>query len=455
MSKRAYTKPSIIKHVSGLMNPKFQGYFPSPYISKIDGVPIDELVKGFGSPLFIFSERSMREKYRDCVRAFSLRYPRVQMAWSYKTNYLGAVCSVYHREGAWAEVVSDFEYEIAKELGVSGEDIIFNGPCKSETALKRAIDDGAKINVDGMDEIYLLEKIASEKGKAVEIGVRVNLDTGVYPAWDRFGLNLESGQAYEGIKRAVSGGRLKVIGIHCHIGTFILEPRLYHQATVKVCELAKRIKTELGCNIKYIDMGGGFASKNRLKASYLPTSQWAPPFDNYAEAICPVLLDNFPADELPLLILETGRALVDEAGSIAATVIQTKRLPSGTRSLILDAGLNILLTSTWYDMEITPTRDRGAFMENHVVYGPLCMAIDIIRESIRLPILERGDHVLISPTGAYTFTQSLQFIFPRPAAVLIDAKGETHLIRKREDASFVRTPEIIPPFLMREAISDS
>ncbi|MBI5682647.1 MAG: diaminopimelate decarboxylase [Deltaproteobacteria bacterium] len=443
MSKRPYERPTMVKHIVGMMN---EMGMPSGLnrCTDIDGISVDGLLKEFGSPLVVFSETVMRRKLSELKRAFELRYPKGQIAWSYKTNYLKAVCSVMHQEGSWAEVVSEHEYEMARRLGVSGNRIVYNGPYKPEQSLMTAVKEGAIINIDSLVEVHFLEKLAASIGKQIEIGMRINMDTGMYPAWDRFGSNLESGQAYEVAKRIISGGKLKLVSIHAHIGTFILEPKFYLNEVMGMCAFASRLKDEFGVVLKYFDIGGGFASRNRLKSTYLPTTYMAPSFDAYAENICKIVLEAFPHDNLPTLILETGRALVDEAGSLITTVVATKRLPSGIRAIILDAGVNLMVTSFWYDMEMMPVQDRGAFLEDHVIYGPLCMQIDVVRDYIKLPPLDKGDALVVRPFGAYNTSQWMQFIRMRPPVILIGEDGSVDIIREAEDVAYLQEKEILP-----------
>ena len=148
--KKIYEKPIITKHHSGMMNKFGSSPITTPK-TEIDGVPVKDLVDQYGSPLFVLSEKQIRSNLKNTVRIFKNRYPNVQFAWSYKTNYLNAVCSIYHQEGSWAEVVSGFEYDKARKLGVDGKHIIFNGPDKSEEDLTRAIKDKAKIHIDHAD----------------------------------------------------------------------------------------------------------------------------------------------------------------------------------------------------------------------------------------------------------------------------------------------------------------
>jgi diaminopimelate decarboxylase len=313
--------------------------------------------------------------------------------------------------------------------------------------MKTALTQGAMVNLDGMDELYEAEKIAGEMGDAVDIGMRLNMGLGTHAAWDKFGFNLDSGEAYRAVKRAVSGGKIRLTGLHCHIGTFILDHELYRMEIKKLIEFAGTIKNEFGIVLKYIDIGGGFASRNKLKGSYFPTDESAPSFDMYAEAVCDELLSAFKPDELPLLILETGRALIDECAVLVSTVCATKRFSSGMRALIMDAGVNILFTAFWYNHDITPAVDRGFASEDHVVYGPLCMQIDVIHPRIRLPRLEKGDTVVIKPVGAYNNTQWQQFIQLRPNVVMIGENGAIAVIREAESIDYLQTNDKIPEWL--------
>ncbi|OGR10875.1 MAG: diaminopimelate decarboxylase [Desulfobacterales bacterium RIFOXYA12_FULL_46_15] len=449
MSKEGYEKPSIVRHTIGTMN-EFGRPSGQKRCEEIDGISVEQLIKDYGSPLVVFSEATIRKKHAQLQRAFELRYPKVQIAWSYKTNYQKAICAVMHDEGSWAEVVSEHEYEMAGNLGITGEKIIYNGPDKPESSLIKAVREGAIINIDNLDEVYLLEKIAEAFNRTIDVGIRINMDTGMYPAWDRFGFNLENGQASEVAERIMSGGKLKLTGFHFHIGTFILEPRFYGQAVLNICGFALKMKEKHQLSIKYIDIGGGFASKNRLKSTYLPTTDLAPDFDAFAEAICSILLGSFPKDNLPILFLETGRAVIDEAGYLITTVEATKRLPSGLRALVLDAGVNIMVTSFWYDLEMLPVKEKSNFMEDHVVFGPLCMQIDVIRDIVKLPILSKGDNLVIRPFGAYNTTQWMQFIKMRPAIVMIGMLREVDVIREAEDVTYLHQKDRLPERFLRQ-----
>ncbi len=419
-------------------------------VTNIESVPVKSLLKNYGSPLFVISEKQIRRNYQNAVRIFKTRYPKVQFAWSYKTNYMNAVCRIFHQEGSWAEVVSGFEYDKALYNGVSGNKIIFNGPDKSDEDLIKASKNNSLIHIDHYDELYSLIRLSEEHKLKPRVAIRVNMDTGIYPKWDRFGFNFENGQAWNALTRIINSENLELVGIHCHIGTFMLSPGAYTIAARNLCELAWSLKERFGKMVQYIDLGGGFPSTNTLKGAYLPGIDTVPSLDQFADAITDVILGyGFKQEELPLLILETGRALIDDAGYILGTVLATKRLSDGRRATIMDFGLNSLFTSLWYEHKISPAQKPGNQTEEMVMFGPLCMNIDIVRESITMPMLQKGDQVVVHKVGAYNMTQWMQFITLRPNIVLIDNENNTHIIRKAENLEYIQQLEEVPEHLKK------
>jgi diaminopimelate decarboxylase len=445
--KLRYERPMIRKMNAGLMN-KFGTRTEYQPTSHIDTVPVKRIIEQYGSPCFVISERTIRKTYQSALRAFKTRYPKVQFAWSYKTNYLDAVCKVFHQEGAWAEVVSGFEYEKAIRNGVPGNKILFNGPDKTIAELKQAIENESTIHIDHFDELYDLIEIVETSKKKAKVAIRVNMDVGVYPLWDRFGFNYESYQAWNAITKIMNCEKMELVGLHTHIGTFMLTAGAYGIAASKLCDLAMNIQAKWNKSIQYIDMGGGFASTNTLRGSYLPGNDISPSFDDYAEVITSTILNyGFKQEDLPLLMLESGRALIDDAGYLLGSVLANKRLADGRRATIMDFGVNILFTAFWYEHKISPAQEFTHHSEDMVVYGPLCMNIDKVRESVNLPLLNRGDHVVVHKVGAYNMTQWMQFIAMRPNVVMIDMKGEVHLIRKNETIETLTDLESIPAHL--------
>ena len=447
MEKLKYERPVINKIKAGVPD-KFGMSTKIKTISEIEGIPVKDIIKDYGSPVFVISENKIRETYHEAFRAFSTRYPKVQFSWSYKTNYLDAVCKIYHSEGSWAEVVSGFEYDKAIANDVDGSKIIFNGPDKSDADLSKAIENNSFIHIDHFDELYSIIRIAENLKLKAKVAIRINMDTGIYPQWDRFGFNYENGEAWNALNRIMLSNNLELVGLHTHIGTYILSANAYGIAASKLAELAVRVHRKFNHHIKYIDMGGGFASKNTLKGAYLPGKDTCPSFDDYAESITSAIINSeIQPDHLPTLFLETGRALIDEAGYILGTVLANKRLASARRSTIVDVGINLLFTSFWYDHEIYPAQESSQQTEDTTIYGPLCMNIDMLREAIQFPLLQKGDHIIIPSVGAYNMTQWMQFITLRPNILLIDTNKNIEIIREKESNDLFKSLEKVPEHL--------
>jgi diaminopimelate decarboxylase len=437
-----YEKPTI-NRIDFALSSKYGSPVRSQKIrSKIDGVSVNDLTKEFGSPLFVFSQREIEEKYNTLYEAFDSRYPDVTFGWSYKTNYLNQICQIFHDLGSIAEVVSEFEYQKARALGIEGKDIIFNGPYKPKKDLKIAVEEGAKIHIDHLFEINDLEEIADELNIRIPVAIRVNMDIGVYPQWSRFGFNYENSDAYDAIKRIHENDKLYLTGLHTHIGTFMLDANAYGIATTKLMQLKEQIERDFAYEIEYIDLGGGFASKNDLKGVYQSSEVIVPTADDYAQAITSAIYENNKSDKLPKLYMETGRHLIDEAGYLLTSVWGYKRFPDGKKGYILDAGVNLLYTSTWYDFKVELDRRYEGENEPSLLNGPLCMNIDIIEEHLMLPPLDRHSVLTISPVGAYNYTQSMQFIRYKPAVVLIDNEGVPRVIKEVDDLATVNYKEV-------------
>ncbi len=447
MTKLKYERPLIKKMNAGMMN-KAGAQTENTPVTHIDGVSVKSIIQQYGSPVFVLSEQKIRQNYKSAVRAFNTRYPKVQFAWSYKTHYNNAVCNIFHQEGSWAEVVSGFEYKKALGNGVPGTHIIFNGPDKHVEEITMAIQNDSLIHIDHFEELYLLIDLCAQLDKKARVAIRVNMDTGIYPMWDRFGFNYENGQAWQAINKIIESGKLNLVGLHSHIGTYMLSTAAYGVAASKLCDLAVNCKSQLNTPIQYLDLGGGFPSANTLKGAIglVPT----PSVDEFAEVITTTILNyGFKTEELPLLILESGRLMIDDAGYLLGSVLANKKLSDGRKATIMDFGVNILFTSFWFDHKISPAQEASQFSEETVLYGPLCMNIDIVRETVSLPLLNRGDHVVVHKVGAYNMTQWMQFIAMRPNIVLIDTNNQTHVIRKAETLDYLEQLEVIPAHLQK------
>ncbi len=444
--KPRYERPVMVRHQVGSAS-KFAARPTIRVYDKFEGVPVADLVAAYGSPLMLFSERVLRERMRELRDQMATRIPRFTIGWSYKTNYLGAICRVLHQEGAWAEVVSGMEMQMALRLGMPGAQILFNGPAKSESDLEMAFAKGAHVQMDHLDEVALAEKVAERLGMRPAVGIRVNMSELPTQSWDRFGFNLENGSAMEVARRIVRRGTLNLTTLHIHVGTFVQDADAYQLAARGIGTLARTLAAESGVHIDTLDLGGGFASRNTLLSQYLPGEQASPSFSQYVERIAAGLQDAYAGAEWPRIVLETGRAIVDDAGVLVATVVGNKRLTDGRRAVVIDAGVNILPTAWWYRHDVFPAQDVHGTAEPTVFVGPLCMNIDVIRDRILFPPLKAGDRVVVGRIGAYNVTQWMQFITARPNVVMVGPEGAHAIIRRAETMETIVQQEEMPTWL--------
>lgn len=190
---------------------------------------VSQLMAAYGSPLFIVSESMLRQLYRGFRNSFSSDAIDTKVAYSYKTNYPPAICAILQDEGAWAEVVSGMEYNLARALDVPANEIIFNGPYKSRQELEMAFSQGALVNVDNIDELDLAGVIARDLGHECRIGLRVSFKFGLSP-WTKFGFNEENGDAQLALERIANSPKLNLELLHNHSGTFLLNQDSYAKA---------------------------------------------------------------------------------------------------------------------------------------------------------------------------------------------------------------------------------
>jgi diaminopimelate decarboxylase len=395
------------------------------------------LVERFGTPLYVISEGRLRQEFRSFLDAFTDTDLDTRVAYSVKTNYLPAVCSILKEEGAWAEVVSGMEYGLIRSLGFSASQVIFNGPHKTRNEVERALAEGAIVNIDNFDELSLVEELVKGLPSPARIGIRISFRFKAI-GWTKFGFNDDDGDSHKALERIAKNTNLRLELLHSHCGTFVLTEELYARATDRLIRLAKRAR-DLNLEPTMVDLGGGFPSSNNLRPEYdFPGGSsrsgnfWFP----YAEEICSRLQK---ARSLfggkPTLVLEPGRAVVDSSTQLLCTVVATKVVEGQTPAVIVDAGVNLVPTACFYDHGLTRAAGVDGIRPGHHraidIYGPLCMQTDRLREQALLPPLEVGDVLAISHVGAYCHTQSSQFIQTRPATVLLGPDGP-EVIRRRE-----------------------
>ncbi|MEM3012480.1 MAG: diaminopimelate decarboxylase [Candidatus Hadarchaeales archaeon] len=415
------------------------------------GLRVSELAERFGTPLFVMDEDRIRENYRRFREAFAKRWGKVVVAYAYKANSTLAVCRVLHQEGAGAEVVSEGELRAALKTGVPPERIFFNGNAKSEAEIELAVERGVKINLDSLEEIGVVGEVSRRLGKRAEVGLRVNpgievpthpyIATGVRDS--KFGLELETGEALEGFKRAVEEG-LRVEGVHFHLGSQLLDLQPFEEGARRVMEFVSLLKKELGLELEFLDLGGGLGVPER-------PGERGPSPEDLASRVASVLGEYVGRGLKPFtLVLEPGRYLVSDAGLLLLRVEYVKPRKGRTTWICVDGGTNLLLRpalmGTYYHMELADRMgEEGREVVN--VGGPLCQAGDVIGRERKLPSVRRGDLLVVFNAGAYTLTMANQYN-SRPRAAVVMVKGEkAEVIRKRETCEDIWRYDTLPSWL--------
>jgi diaminopimelate decarboxylase len=451
--RKPYEPMTLTRHTFGAVS-KYSGFavntraplVPTIIVDRIDGCEVSALARTFGSPLFVVSEARLRAEVRAFRGAFRSIYPKTEIVYSYKTNYLTGIRAIMHQEGAGAEVVSGLEYEMAERLSVPGPRIVFNGPYKTDEDLRRAVKDGAWVNLDNFDEITALDEIARGMGTVAHVGVRVTAAATDLP-WDKFGFSLEAGIAEEACRRVVVSPSLRLGGVHVHLGTDLGDPAAFQNLLKLLLPLMGKLERQHRVRWEVLDLGGGFPNRHRYVRSR-PGTTVDGVFPAFAAAIAqPLVAALRRLRSRPRLVLEPGRAVVEHAVFLVTTVTALKRLPSGAKAAVLDSGVHLLPTAYYTALDIAPTVPAPLSVEEVTLFGPLCMQVDCLGTGLRLPPLRRGSLLVVRNCGAYTDSQSMQFIQPRPPVVLV-SEGRPEVLREGEHITDFVSRDRVPERLL-------
>lgn len=394
----------------------------------LEGVSLKGLAEEFGTPLYVYSASYIRDRIRSYRRAF----PDALICYAVKANFNPNIIALAREEGAGADIVSGGELFASLKAGVEPSKIVYAGVGKTVKELEYAIKaDILLFNVESFMELDLLEDIAGRLGKKVRIAIRVNPDvdpkthpyisTGMKKS--KFGVDIKT--AKREYEYAAKLRNLEVVGIHCHIGSQILDVSPYIEATQKVVELYYDL-LEKGFDIQYLDLGGGLGIK------YKPEQSSPEPAD-LAEAILP-LVKGIKAR----LILEPGRSIVGNSG-ILLTQVQFVKDKGHKHFLIVDAGMNDLVRPAMYEAyhHIIPVEKKERQYIKTDVVGPICETGDFLALDRELPVMERGEYLAVLSAGAYGFSMSSHYnVRPRACEVLVE-KGSYRVIREREDYDYI------------------
>jgi diaminopimelate decarboxylase len=349
--------------------------------------------------------------------------------------------------GAGADVFSGGELALALEAGMPAKKLLFNGSSKTKADLALAVQHGVKVSVDSLDELHQLDAVARDAGKVAPISFRVNpaLEVPTHPkiatglATSKFGIPHE--QIPAAYKEALTCKNVKPVGIHCHIGSQILEVGPFAKAAEVMVRIAKEL-SERGVKLEFLDLGGG------LGIPYHHDTDPAPTPEDYANAVMPVFLDGIKAAGItPELWIEPGRFLVADSTVLLTRVNSTKT--AHKRFANVDAGFNLLIRPAMYDSYhevIVANRADAPLTSEYTVTGPICETGDIIAPDRKLPELAAGDLIAVLDTGAYGYAMSSQYNGrPRCPEVLVHGK-DVALMRRGETLADLTGTMVRPPW---------
>lgn len=427
----------------------------------IGGCNVLDLVRQFGTPLYVMDEELIRRNCREYLAGFRSRYPKTDIAFAGKAFLNMAICRLLRQEGLYLDVASAGEIHTALLAGFPADRLFFHGNNKSEEELRMALEKGiGRVVVDNLRELNLLNRLATEERRKADILLR--LTPGIDPhthrlirtgqADTKFGLNIKDGSAMEAVQQALSMSGIALRGFHCHIGSQLLDTEAHRAAVRIMIEFTKEVLDRTGFAADEINTGGG------LGIRYVE-SQKPPTIDEFAADITDTFLKTLNEVGLnhePRLIQEPGRSIVGPAGTTLYTVGTIKTVPitdsPGYRTYVaIDGGMSDNPRPALYDAvyEAFLANKMNEEPTNIVTISGKHCETDTLIQSIQIPDVVPGDILAVQCTGAYNYTMSSNYNrFPRPAVVLV-ANGKPEIIVRRETLDDLVSHDVIPERLSK------
>lgn len=406
----------------------------------VSGVDTVELAKEYGTPLYVMDEAMIRSACQRFKKSIDEFYGGAGLVcYASKAFSCKEIYRIVDSEGIGADVVSGGELYTAASVGFPMDKICFHGNNKTDEELELAIEKKVgRIIVDNVYELDRLDRLAEKKGVTANIMFRIKpgidahthnfVKTGQIDS--KFGFALETGEAFEAVKKAVELKNVHLVGLHCHIGSqiFDIDP-FVHAAEVMLGFIAK-IKDELSFEVKELNLGGGFGIKY--------TNEDKPcAFEKYMECVS-VKVKEICAEKgikLPFILIEPGRSIVAPAGLTLYTVGGIKEIPNIRTYVSIDGGMGdnprYALYKSEYDIEVANKAGEEK-TETITLAGKCCESGDLIGENMPVQHVEVGDTIAVLATGAYNYSMSSNYNRLCKPAVVMVKDGKSRVIVKRE-----------------------
>lgn len=406
----------------------------------IGGVDCLSLVKEYGTPLYVMDENQIRkacQMYKSSIDNFYNGAGLV--CYASKAFSCKQIYRIAKEEGIGVDVVSQGELYTAMSVDFDPKKICYHGNNKTRQELTYALECGvSRIVVDSIAELSLLDEIAGEMSKTAGILLRLSpgvdahthdfIKTGKNDS--KFGFSIELGMAMEVVKLAIQKKNLKLIGIHCHIGSqiFDLEP-FEHTAEVMLSFIAK-VKQETGYEITELNLGGGFGIKY--------TEQDDPvAYDSYMKSVSVVVKETCTklGIQQPFVIIEPGRSIVGSAGVTLYEVGNIKEIPGIRTYVSVDGGMTDNIRYALYGSEyefLIANRANESRIEKVTIAGRCCESGDLLAKDTMIQKCVPGDILAALATGAYNYSMSSNYNRTLKPAVVFVKDGKSYLGVKRE-----------------------
>ena len=385
----------------------------------------------FGAPFYIMDPEKYRSNINGFLNAFKKRYEKVVAGYSFKTNYVPALCLIARQEGVWAEVVSEMEYELARKIGF--EKVIFNGPIKRPAIFKKALESGAVINLDSEYEVDMICQYKQENPeKELKVGMRININLTDENGnstiqcglrFGRFGFPTEIiGRNIERLREA----GVKIISLHGHTSTSdraVLNYKIITQHMLATCE-----KFELN-DLELFDIGGGYfgAAPEGMDLTGRPK------YEDYANCVLDeALASEWFVKQQPTIVIEPGSSVVSNVFTYYTKVYQNKRV--GKVNFVMVDGTVFDVKPTMHSNNLPHKVHRAVESDETYdcdVVGSTCMEKDVMLKEVTMPRMEAGDFIQFNGVGAYTICLTPTFInFLEP--ILMPEDGKWVEARRRQ-----------------------
>lgn len=410
----------------------------------LGGVLAKTLAQEYGTPLYVLEEDKILATMKEFVDALKKHFDgNGLICFASKAFCCKEIFRICKRCGLGVDVISQGELYAAITAGTEEKNILMHGSNKSFAELEYAVEKNiSRIVVDNFAELETLNSIASRRNIVVNVLLRIKpgveahtheyIRTGQIDS--KFGFALETGEAFEAVKKSFGLKNILLLGLHCHIGSQIYSIEPYKLATKVMIEFLADIKQKTGQELKELNLGGGFGVAYLPHDTHISINEFLQQISATAKQVC-----KEQCLKMPFFMFEPGRSIVAEAGTTLYTVGAIKHIPNCRTYLSVDGGIadnpRFALYRAKYNFDIVSEMDKEKD-KLYTVVGKCCESGDMLGKDVYLQQAKEKDILAVHCTGAYNYSMSSNYNgLPRPAVVMV-AKGKSRIIvkgQKHED----------------------